>query len=86
MQLKTDIWADLCRNSLRILEANLTTSHGVAQLGFVVDEGHDAQIGLDEKRFLQDEHTICPTRNRVLFMGFLYRLHQLGPEVVQLSR
>ena len=28
-------------------ESDLATGHGVAQLGLVVDEGHDAQVGLD---------------------------------------
>lgn len=31
------------------LEANLSPGHGVSQLGLIVDEGHDAQVGLDEE-------------------------------------
>lgn len=67
-----------------ILEADLATSHGVAQLGLVVDEGHDAKIGLDEEGSLQDQDAVGPTRDGVLLVGFLYGLNQLGPEVVQL--
>lgn len=68
------------------LEADLATCHGVAQLGFIVDEGHDAKVGLDEQGSLQDQHTVSTTGYRVLLMGFLHCLHQLGPEVVQLSK
>lgn len=70
---------------LWILEADLATGHGVAQLSLIVDEGHNAQIGLDEQGSLKDQHTISPTRNGVLLMCFLHCLHQLGPEVVQLG-
>lgn len=67
-----------------ILEADLATCHRVAQLGLIVDEGHDAQIGLDEQGSLQDQDTVSSTWDRVLLMGFLHCLNQLGPEVVQL--
>lgn len=71
---------------LWILEADLATGHGVAQLGLIVDKGHDAQIGLDEQGSLQDQDTVGPTGNGVLLMGFLHCLHQLCPEVVQLGK
>lgn len=67
-------------------ESDLATCHGVTQLGLVVDEGHDAQVGLDEQGLLQDQHAIGTTRNGLFFMGFLHSLHQLGPEVVQLQK
>lgn len=66
-------------------ESDLASRHGVTQLGLVVDEGHDAQVGLDEQGLLQDQHTVGTTRDGLLFMGLLYSLHQLGPEVVQLQ-
>lgn len=69
-----------------ILEADLAAGHGVAQLGLIVDEGHDAQIGLDEQGSLQDQDTVSPTGDGVFLMGFLNRLHQLRPEVVQLGK
>lgn len=68
------------------LEADLAARHGVAQLGLVVDEGHDAQVGLDEQGLLQDQHAIGTSGDGLLFVGSLHRLHQLGPEVVQLQK
>lgn len=68
------------------LEANLAAGYGVAQLGLVVDEGHDAEIGLDEQGPLQDQDPVSPTGDGVLPVGFLHCLHQLGPEVVQLGK
>lgn len=67
-------------------ESDLAARHGVTQLGLVVDEGHDAQVGLNEQGLLQDQHSIGTTRNGLFFMGFLHSLHQLGPEVVQLQK
>lgn len=86
--VNTDTWVELCcdNEKLWILEADLATGHGVAQFGLIVDEGHDAQIGLDEQGSLQDQDTVSPTGDGVLFVGFLYRLHQLGPEVVHLVK
>lgn len=74
------------RDVLRNSESDLAASHGVPQLGLVVDEGHDAQVGLDEQRLLQDQHTVGATGNGLFFVGFLHSLHQLGAEVVQLDK
>lgn len=68
------------------LEADLATGHRVAELGLVVDEGHDAQIGLDEQGSLQDQDAVGSTGDGVLLVGFLYCLHQLGPEVIHLGK
>lgn len=73
------------RDVLRNSESDLAARHGVAQLGLVVDEGHDAQVGLDEQRLLQDQHAVGAPGNGLLFVGFLHGLHQLGAEVVQLD-
>lgn len=67
-------------------ESDLASCHGVTQLGLVVDEGHDAQVCLDEQGLLQDQHTVGTTRNGLFFMGLLHSLHQLRPEVVQLQK
>jgi len=74
------IWANL-----PFLEADFATGHGVAQLGLVVDEGHDAQVGLDEQGLLQDQHPVGSPRDGMLLVGLLHRLDELGPEVVQLT-
>lgn len=67
------------------LEADLASGHGVAQFGLVVDEGHDAQVGLDEQRPLQQQHPVRPARDGKLLMGSLYRLDQLNFKVLQLK-
>lgn len=87
-QCYTDRWVELCCNwgKLWVLEADLATRHRVTQLGLIVDEGHNAQIGLNEQGSLEDQDTVSPTGDGVLLMGFLHCLHQLGPEVVQLDR
>lgn len=73
------------RDVLRTSESDLAARHGVAQLGLVVDEGHDAQVGLDEQRLLQDQHAVGAAGNGLFLVGFLHGLHQLGAEVVQLE-
>lgn len=78
------LWCNL--EELQILEADLATGHGVAQLGLVIDEGHDAQVGLDEQGSLQDQDAVSPPGDGVLLVGLLHCLHQLGPEVFQLER
>lgn len=67
------------------LEADFASGHGVAQFGLVVDEGHDAQVGLDEQRPLQQQHPVRPARDGKLLMGSLYRLDQLNFKVLQLK-
>lgn len=67
-------------------ESDLATCHGVTELGLVVDEGHDTQVGLNEQGLLQDQHAVGTTGNGLFLMGFLHSLHQLGPEVVQLYK
>lgn len=67
------------------LEADLAPCHGVAQLGFIVDERHNPQIGFDEQGSLQDQDAVGAAGDGVLLVGLLHRLHQLGPEVVQLG-
>lgn len=92
-QHKRDSWSLIyfkCNDAgkqqkLEKLEADFASGHGVAQFGFVVDEGHDAQIGLDEQRPLQQQHPVRPARDGELFMGSLYRLDQLNFKVLQLK-
>lgn len=67
------------------LKANLAPSHGVTQLGLVVDEGHDAQVGLNKEGFLSYEEANGSPRDGELVVGLLHCLHQLDPEVVQLT-
>lgn len=86
-QCNTDTWVELCCNLDKVwtLEADLAAGYGVAQLGLIVDEGHDAQIGLNEQGPLQDQDPISSTGDGVLLVGFLHCLHQLSLEVVQLG-
>lgn len=37
----------------QILKSNFASCHGVAKFGLVVDEGHQSQVSLDQKRTLQ---------------------------------
>ena len=68
-----------------LLKANLSPSHRVAQLGLVVDKGHDAQVGLNKEGFLQDQDAVGSSRDGELLVGLLHSLYQLGPEVIQLE-
>lgn len=68
------------------LEADFASGHGIAQFGLVVDEGHDAQVGLDEQRPLQQQHPVRLARDGKLLMGSLYRLDQLSFKVLQLMK
>lgn len=65
-------------------EANFAPGHGVAQFGLIIDEGHDAQVCLNEEGSLQDQDTIGTTRNWMLFVSFLYCLDKLSAEIVHL--
>lgn len=71
---------------MRNSEADFATRHGVAQLRFVVDERHDAQIGLDQQGSFQDQDAVSPAGDGVILVGFLHRLYQLGFETVQLGK
>lgn len=87
-QCNADGWVEVSCSlgKLRVLEADLAAGHGVAQLGLVVDEGHDAQVCFNKQGSLEDQDTVGPARDGMLLMAFLHCLHQLGPEVVQLDR
>lgn len=67
------------------LEADLATSHGVAQLGLVVDERHEPHVGLDEQRPLQHQHTRGLATRWAFLLGFLHSLDQQRLEAVQLE-
>lgn len=53
------------------LEAYLAPGHGVAQLGFVVDEGHEPHVGLDEEGPLQHQHGVRLPWQRAFLLSFL---------------
>lgn len=53
------------------LEADLASGHGVAQLGLVIDEGHEPHVGLNEEWTLQDQHSALLAWQRILLLGFL---------------
>lgn len=67
------------------LKSNFASCHGVAQLGLVVDEGHEPQVGLDEDGPLQHQHPVGTSWHRALLVGFLHSLDQLRLKVLQLE-
>lgn len=67
------------------LKSNFASCHGVAELGLVVDEGHQSHVGLDEQRPLQHQHAAGPPGRRALLVGFLHRLDELRFKVLQLK-
>lgn len=67
------------------LKSNFASGHRVAQLGLVVDEGHQAQVGLDEDGPLQHQHPIGTSWHWALLVGFLHSLDQLSLKVFQLQ-
>lgn len=66
------------------LEAYLAPGHGVAQFGFVVNEGHQPYVGLDEERALQHQHIIRLSRQGAFLLGFLDSLDYESLETFQL--
>lgn len=66
------------------LEAYLAPGHGVAQLGFIVDEGHEPHVGLDEEGALQHQHGIRLPWQWALLLGLLDSLDQESLEAFQL--
>lgn len=68
------------------LKADFSPCHGVAQFGFIVDEGHDAQVSLDQERPLQYQHAIGSSRDGEVFMSFFHSLDELRLEILKLQR
>ena len=58
--------------------------HGVAQLGFIVDEGHEPHVVLDEEGALQHQHGIRLPWQWALLLGLLDSLDQESLEAFQL--
>lgn len=68
------------------LKADFSPCHGVAQFGFIGDEGHDAQVSLDQERPLQYQHAIGSSRDGEVFMSFFHSLDELRLEILKLQR
>lgn len=64
--------------------ADVSSSHAVAQFVLVADERHDAHVGLDEERLIQDQHAVGPPRDRLHDVDFLRRVLQLLAEFLDL--
>ena len=69
---------------MKVLESNVPSGQGVAQLVLVANERHEAYIGFYLDRLTQLQDTIGLPRNRLQGMGFLGCLFQLLTELLDL--
>ena len=67
-----------------MLESNVPSGQGVAQLVLVANERHEAYVGLHEDGLVQLQDTVGLPRNRLQGMGFLGCPFQLLTEILDL--
>lgn len=69
---------------LKRLEAQVSSSHTVAQFVFVPQERHEAHIGLDLNGLVKDQHAIGFPGNRLQGVDFLCCILQLFTKLFNL--
>lgn len=69
---------------LQILEANVSSSHTIAQFVLVPKERHSPHIGLDVDLLVQHQNTIGLPRNRLHNVDFLRCILQPLTKVLKL--
>lgn len=69
---------------LKSLEANVSSSHAVAQFVLVPDERHEAHIDVDVDLLIQDQDTIGLPRDWLHGMDFLCCIPELLTKVLDL--
>lgn len=70
---------------LKRLEAQVSSSHTVAQFVFVPQERHEAHIGLDLNGLVKDQHAIGFPGNRLQGVDFLCCILQLFTKLFDIS-
>lgn len=69
---------------LKSSEANVSSSEAVAQFVLVAEERHDAHVGVDVDRLIQDQHAVGLPRYRLKDMQFLCCVFELLTEILDL--
>lgn len=70
---------------LKRLEAQVSTSHAVAQFVLVPEERHEAHVGLDVDRLVKDQHAIGFPRNRLHGVDLLRCILQLLTKLLDIT-